>query len=171
MDERVSGYECSSCFGIWISSSDYSDWIEKNKIDSEASTISESEGLLPAIPERKALLCADCGTILKRYKIWPNIEFFLDRCGNCNGIWLDKGEWEVIASKGDLIKNLNFFFTDEWQKKLKKEELKIRREKMYQERFGTDDYKKAKEIHQWIHSNPNKNQLLAYLMDSNPYEG
>lgn len=65
------------------------------------------------------MLCPDCGRIVRRFKIWPNLEFYLDRCGGCNGIWFDQHEWEVFNEHWS-VKNLNMFFTDEWQQKLKK---------------------------------------------------
>jgi Zn-finger nucleic acid-binding protein len=52
--------------------------------------------------EGHGLHCPKCREKLKRYKF---MEFFLNRCESCEGIWLDKGELEAIlrrAARGPL---------------------------------------------------------------------
>ena len=55
-------------------------------------------------------LCPESGRILARYKILPDTEFYLDRCGHCNGIWFDKNEWDALVEH-NLHDNVNEFFT------------------------------------------------------------
>lgn len=169
LDDRIPGHVCTSCEGVWISSVEYADWMDAQKgTDSPDASFSE-ETALPEVAIRKPLLCPDCGRIIKRYKIWPNVEFYLDRCGGCNGIWFDKNEWDVLADY-ELTKHLNMLFSDEWQKSLRKEEMAGRLTAMYSDRFGEVDYSKLKEIREWIYSNESRDQLIAYLMDKDPYE-
>lgn len=46
--------------------------------------------------EQKTLVCPKCSGKLETYTF---MEFFLDRCQGCGGIWLDKGELEGILEK------------------------------------------------------------------------
>ncbi len=46
--------------------------------------------------EKKALACPKCSGKLETYTF---MEFFLDRCQGCGGVWLDKGELEGILEK------------------------------------------------------------------------
>ncbi|MCR9133089.1 MAG: zf-TFIIB domain-containing protein [bacterium] len=169
MEDRVPVYRCVSCAGTWVSSSEFANWIEGQASVPVKEEISKESVNIPVLGARKPLLCPDCGRIVRRFKIWPNLEFYLDRCGGCNGIWFDQHEWEVFSEHWS-VKNLNIFFTDEWQQKLKKEEMASRFSAMYLERFGEDDYNKIQDIRKWIYANSNKDQLVAYLLDSNPYE-
>ncbi|HCD53351.1 MAG TPA: hypothetical protein DEQ34_12950 [Balneolaceae bacterium] len=169
LDKRVPAYVCSSCEGTWISSSEYADWLENQagKITIEPKLSEETP--LPAVAKRKPLICPDCGRILKRYKIWPDVEFYIDRCGGCNGVWFDRDEWAVLT-ENDLTRQLYRFFTDEWQNQLKNEEMVSRLRTMYSERFGKSDYEKLRETKAWLENNSNRDQLLAYLMDKDPYK-
>jgi Zn-finger nucleic acid-binding protein len=52
--------------------------------------------------EGRILSCPKCSGKLDSYRY---MEFVLDRCGSCEGIWLDKGELEGIvrrAARGPL---------------------------------------------------------------------
>jgi hypothetical protein len=46
--------------------------------------------------EARIVSCPKCPGKLESYKF---MEFVLDRCGSCGGIWLDKGELEGILRK------------------------------------------------------------------------
>ncbi|MEQ9265958.1 MAG: zf-TFIIB domain-containing protein [Balneolaceae bacterium] len=163
-------FKCSNCEGTWISYHEYVQWIgpgQKNSIDV---IDTDYEVPLPVFENRKALLCPDCERILRRFKIWPNVEFHLDRCGYCNGIWFDKNEWEVLKLKG-LEKYIHIFFTEAWQKKLKSEEMTVHFREMYKEKFGLVNYKKIKEVKSWLQDEELESELLAYLTNKNPYRG
>lgn len=124
----------------------------------------------PLSDTKEAILCPDCGRFLRRFKIWPDIKFHLDRCGSCNGVWFDANEWEALRDQ-NLHHKVNMFFTDVWQQKLRTEEMKSRLEKMYVEKFGPTDYQKIKEVRTWLEGHPQGGSLLVYLTDKDPYRG
>jgi Zn-finger nucleic acid-binding protein len=117
----------------------------------------------------KAKLCPDCGRILIKYKVGHGIDFFLDHCNGCNGIWLDKNEWEVLKSR-NLHDELHRIFTTSWQKEILEEQIKEKLEKFYAKKFGEKDYEELKRIRQWIEQHSQRSSLLAYLNDENPYK-
>lgn len=46
--------------------------------------------------DKKDRVCPQCSVKLESYLF---MEIVLDRCSNCEGVWLDKGELDMIANK------------------------------------------------------------------------
>lgn len=173
LEQNLPAFSCSTCEGIWICSTEYFSWLTLQEKDISVQQVSIEQGEiapLPVIDTKKALLCPDCRHILRRFKIWPDFDFHLDRCGACNGIWFDRNEWQVLKLN-NLHHVVHIFFTDAWQEKLRDEEMRRRFDKMYQETFGLEDYEKIQEIRAWLAEHPHSRQLLAYLTDTDPYQG
>ena len=159
--------QCSQCNGIWISSNAYMSWQRAKGIDlPEKKTGSSFD---PTWEAETFKICPDCGHMMRRFKIFPGIEFFLDRCSNCNGIWFDHHEWDALAER-NLHDNLPDFFTRPWQDTLRAGEAKIRMENLYTTKFGAQDFEKIKEVRAWIAEHPQRNMLLAFLQAEDPYQ-
>jgi Zn-finger nucleic acid-binding protein len=168
LETGLPAYECGQCDGIWVSANEYLAWQR-----TQAATSTEEVSLdtpLPISDTRVAILCPDCDHILRRYKISPDLEFHLNRCGHCNGVWFDQNEWQMLKSR-NLHHQVNTFFTEPWQRKLREEEMRRRFEKMYREKFGAEDYARIKEIRAWLVEHSQGMSLLAYLTDQDPYRG
>jgi Zn-finger nucleic acid-binding protein len=136
------------------------------------SAIPEKEGMIeidPTWDAKEIKLCANCGHIMARYKIFPDTEFFLDRCRNCNGIWLDSHEWDVLIDR-NLHDNLNEFFTRPWQDNLHAAETRNHLDGIYLEKLGEEDYARIKEIREWLRNHPLQGMLLAFLQAEDPYK-
>jgi len=43
-------------------------------------------------------------------------------------------------------------------------------EEIYVDRFGADDYTEIKRIRYWLDTKTNREELLAFLIDKDPYE-
>ncbi len=173
LEQNLPAYSCSDCEGFWIASDEYFSWLSPQDAGLSVDQIDVEQGEpapLPVADSKKALLCPDCGHILRRFRVWPDIAFHLDRCGGCNGIWFDRNEWQMLKLK-NLHHAAHVFFTDAWQEKRRGEEMRRRLASMYQEKFGTEDYQKIQEIRKWLEAHPHGSQLLAYLTDSDPYQG
>ncbi len=166
LEEHLIAKECDKCGGLWLSSKEYWKWLKKDK---------------PALPEKPFAdvdydvtdsqtpkICADCGHIMLRFKVGHGISFYLDHCNSCNGVWLDKNEWESLKSR-NLHDDLHRIFTTPWQDQLRAEEMEGRMEKIYAEKFG-DDYPEIKKIRQTLDAHPKKDEILAYLNDPEPYK-
>jgi Zn-finger nucleic acid-binding protein len=91
------------------------------------------------------------------------------KCGHCNGVWLDKGEWDILAAR-NLLGKINQFFTKPWQTSVQEEEAKVELDKLYTEKFGVADYARIKDIWSWLKDHPQRSMLLAYLHAENPYK-
>jgi len=52
-----------------------------------------------ALREERAMTCPKCAGKLQSYRF---MQFVLDRCQSCEGIWLEKGELETILRRATL---------------------------------------------------------------------
>ncbi len=167
LDRGLPAFTCEDCGGIWVSSTQYFDWL-----DEHGSNLPERPytGQPLHTPDpNQAKICPDCGHLLRRYKVWPDVEFSLDHCNTCNGIWFDANEWEVIVAR-NLHDDLHTFFTKSWQEKLRKIEARHREEAIYLARFGPDDYARIQDIRKWLDDHPRRAALLAFLQAEDPYQ-
>jgi Zn-finger nucleic acid-binding protein len=167
LEDNLPAKTCSECGGIWISSNAYSMWLHAKGTD-----LPEKPGDRPFDPTwdtKELKLCADCGHILARYKIFPDVDFYLHRCHSCNGIWFDKNEWDALVAR-NLHDNLNDFFTHPWQEKLHKQESAHRMEELYLSKFGPADYEYIQKVRAWLKDHPQRNMLLAFLQADDPYK-
>jgi Zn-finger nucleic acid-binding protein len=160
---------CHACGGAWLRANDYAYWL-KTQSPGKYDLVQAAEitHRFPVSDSNQAAICPDCGHLLRSYQIASSIDFHLDRCGNCNGIWLDKNEWEALKA-ADLHDEVYRFFTQPWQKHIQDEVTARKLDEMYQERFGDLDYERIKEIRNWLQGHPKQNLLLAYLLDHDPY--
>lgn len=160
---------CSSCGGAWLRANEYALWL-KTQMPGKYDLVKTEDASkrLPPTDSNQAIICPDCGHFLRRYNVVSNINFHLDRCHNCNGVWLDRNEWEVLKA-GDLQDEINEIFTQPWQKHIQDEIVAQKFDAMYLERFGENDYEKIKEIRTWLQERPNRNMLMAFLTDRDPY--
>lgn len=166
LQHALPGHQCERCTGIWISARYYWKWLRQH--EGLLPPVNAVETPIPIEKKGQARLCPECGRLLRRYKIWPDIPFYLDRCGHCTSVWFDKDEWAAIQSRG-LQDQVHMFFSDIWQDRLRAEEQRRRLEKMYHERFGEEDYARIKEIRAWLAEHPQGGALLAYLNSKDPY--
>ena len=165
LDERLPAHACSQCGGAWLSSAEYWRWLEAHG---------------PVLPEKRydgppiraddnpqIKICPECSRLMLRYTVGHGTGIGLDQCGTCNGIWFDRGEWDVLKAR-NLHDEINLVFTAPWQSAVRKEEARVRLEALYRRRFG-DDYYEIKRMRDWIYSHPERDQILAFLTDLDPY--
>ena len=165
--ENLPANQCSNCDGVWIDSNAYLAWWKGKGEDIPVKqTTSKMD---PAWNVDELKLCPNSGHILKRYQILPDTEFYLDRCGHCNGIWFDKNEWDALVER-NLHDNVNEFFTRPWQEHLHTEETKAHMDRLYLEKFGAEDYEHVKQIRAWLKEHPRQGMLIAFLQADDPYK-
>ncbi len=167
LEDHLPAYQCERCQGIWLSSNPYLAW---RKTHSSALPPQDTgDTSVPTWDTQALKLCPDCGRIMTRYRVLPDVKFYLDHCAHCNGVWFDRDEWAVLVAR-NLQDDVNSFFTQPWQTRLREEETKGVLDKLYLEKFGAADYAKLKEIGQWLKDHPLRSMMLAYLQAENPYK-
>jgi Zn-finger nucleic acid-binding protein len=167
LDDNLPAYQCENCQGIWISSNPYLSWLKTHGSDIPEKVLANADA--PKWDTKELKLCPDCGRIMSRFQILSNPKIYLDRCGNCNCVWLDKGEWNILVER-NLHDNINSFFTKPWQDHIRVEETRNVLEKLYLEKFGTTDYARLKEFREWLKENSKRHMMLAYLQADDPYK-
>ena len=166
-EAKLTALHCPRCNGHWIPSENYWQWIKEH-----GKALPENPASFYSVPEadtQKALLCPECGRILQKYRLGPDIKFRLDHCGACGGVWFDRAEWEVLKDRC-LHDHLHEFFTDAWQKKIRADQARERAIAIYREKFGPEDYEKILGLKNWIEAHPLKRALMDFLTDPDPFE-
>jgi len=130
LDTGLAAYQCNQCFGHWISSEQYWEWLDyrdhercvsRKRPEIKLNTIN---GHLPVIDNSTANFCADCSRLMTKAKVGRGLSFYLDRCSHCHGVWLDQNEWENLKNM-ELHHQIHYMFSSAWQ-------FSVRREKQVQ---------------------------------------
>lgn len=164
LDELFPCKTCNHCNGNWLLLEDYLRWKETRPIKLK----DEGQIDVELSETKKALICPVSGSLMLKYRISKDTEHKLDLSPAVNGIWLDKGEWALLKKEG-LADKLNAIFTAPWQRKIRSEASADVFEQLYLEKFGETDYKKVKEIRDWLISHPHSDSLRAFLISDNPW--
>jgi len=93
---------CCSCNGIWLDKG-------------ELATVSQSTSDIPAAQltaTATAYPCPRCGSNLSEQPYLSNSNLLIDACGQCKGVYLDKGELDKIQS---LSKQVDEVFNSKWR--------------------------------------------------------
>ncbi|NKF50464.1 hypothetical protein G3R49_07755 [Shewanella sp. WXL01] len=166
IDGQFRAHTCSNCGGNWILIEDYIAWKEQNPDYQFSDNISFEES--DATDSKQALLCPKSGAIMRKFKISAGNEHRLDYSAAVGGIWLDKGEWELLKSEG-LAGSLNSVVTQSWQRNIRQQTTKQSLTELYQTKFGNEGYSKVKQMREWLSAQENKADLRAYLLADDPY--
>lgn len=156
---------CNHCGGNWILVEDFAAWREQNPNYEFAESVEVDEEMEES---SKALLCPATGAIMSKFRISANTHHRVDYSAVVGGIWLDKGEWQLLKDAG-VAGSLNHIVTKSWQHKLRSETAKEHFNEMYTAKFGEAVYAKVKEFREWLQAQPNKADLRAYLLADDPY--
>jgi Zn-finger nucleic acid-binding protein len=167
LDANLSSQKCPNCGGNWIQGAEYWRWVERHGTDL-AERVDDTETLTlaePGVP----VDCPECRFRMVKYLVGRGLSFTIDHCHGCKGIWLDSNEWEALK-KRNLHDDLNSMFTSFWQNEAQRTATKKKLEEIYIGRFGDDDYAEIKRMREWLDTKTNREELLAFLIDKNPYE-
>lgn len=157
---------CNECGGQWISHKAYKNWLAAH-----GDTLPEKPFVeIKFDPEdtHTAKVCPECGKILLKYKVGHGLNFYVDHCSTCGGIWLDKNEWDALEAK-HLHDEIHRMFSTSWQNEVRREQMAEKLDQVYQNRFGPKTYAKVIEMREWLQSQPQQEALLAFLRDQDPY--
>ncbi|MFC1478449.1 zf-TFIIB domain-containing protein [Candidatus Margulisiibacteriota bacterium] len=97
---------CPKCFGIWFDSGELNEFLSKSLKEGET-RVDKQEAVL----DESGRKCPVCRLPLSKHNYHFNIPVMIDSCMNCNGIWLDRGEFDKIKKGMDnqpgVINSLN----------------------------------------------------------------
>src|ERR1044072_8981694 len=126
LEEGLPSLRCSRCGGNWLEGSAYWDWLEGHK-----SSLPEPRAHDVSVTDiERAKLCPECKHIMIKYRVGRGLEFALDHCHSCRGIWFDSNEWAAMKSH-HLHDHINAIFTAPWQSEVEKESHREEVERRY----------------------------------------
>lgn len=166
LDAGLDAFRCESCAGNWVRGRNYWQWLKghgENLPERREPPAGE-----PPAEDRRAKLCPECRTSMFRYTVGHGVGFGLDQCPACKGIWFDAAEWEALRER-NLHDDIHAVFTAPWQAEVSREERRRRLEQIYLKRFGAEDYAEVQRVREWLDASARKQELLAYLIDPNPW--
>lgn len=165
LDALFRCHTCDHCGGNWILIEDYVAWQERNAdYPFKDAEITEQE----VQETERALICPVSGALMTKLRIQSGSPRRVDYSPRVGGVWLDKGEWDVLKAEG-LAGCLNALLTDSWQKRIRADQTRATFDNLYRSRFGEEDYKKAQEIRNWLQNHPMKAELRSFLLTQDPY--
>jgi len=163
LEQGLSAMGCSECDGAFVTLLYYRDWVERNSfVAGEESNSKQASELQEADDSQAALSCPKCSRLMLKYKISGESNNRIDLCSSCDEAWLDGGEWELLKAL-EMSKKMPLVFTEQWQRKLRKQATQEAREKRLLQFVSRQDLDKAKDIRQWVLGHANKEQLLFFL--------
>lgn len=89
---------------------------------------------------------------------------YLDRCGSCQAVWFDAGEWSTLSSE-HLLERLDEFWTAEWRSRQRHESEKAQYEERLREAFGPELYTRLLAMAHDLRGHPRRSQALAILRE------
>ena len=164
IEPGLSAYECPKSGGFWIPLQSYLAWKERQPPAAGATPV----GSAPAVQDdsrQRALICPESGRLLLRYRVGHGLRFHVDRSPTTGGVWLDKGEWEALKSKG-LHVALHLIFTAAYQRQIRSEEYVEKMTETFRQRIGVADFAKVAEFGAWLAQHPRRRDICCYLLDN-----
>ncbi len=94
---------CGDCRGIWADGEQFRALAAKVAADGQVEssiklTFEPRKVILPCRDPDKARICPQCHEPMREFNYAYNSNVLLDRCGKCEGIWLDPNEIIDIAA-------------------------------------------------------------------------
>lgn len=164
IEEYLPAVGCGSCHGSLVSLLYYRHWAETQKPPAESSA-EETTITLGATDTTTALMCPKCARVMMKYKLTGTVSNRLDVCSLCDEAWLDGGEWELLEAL-HLSHLMPSIFTDQWQRRLRREMVEGTRRLVLVRTIGEDGVAKVEEFGAWLKGNKHKSDIMAYLYRS-----
>lgn len=106
--------------------------------------------------------CPACSRLMQRLRSGIQPDFRIDRCGPCQLVWLDAGEWEALERAG-VRHRLGELLSDGWQRQAQASELRAGREAALRQRLGDPAVEELKRIRGWLAAQANRDELLGLI--------
>ena len=151
----LSGLHCTSCGGHMLMLEDYRAWRSTAPVQPATAVTATAE-------DNSARHCPACARLMQRYRVGSTPDFRLDRCAPCQAVWFAGGEWQALLATG-MGTRLDEILTDAWQRQVQAEELRKGREAVLRQRHGAATMDDLARIRQWLHAQPERDELVALL--------
>jgi Zn-finger nucleic acid-binding protein len=162
IEPGLSAYQCPKSGGVWIPLASFLAWKEQHR----ETQVPAPQGYQPQLADdshRHALVCPESGRLLIRYRVGHGLQFHIDLSPATGGVWLDKGEWEALKSKG-LHSQMNLIFTASYQRQIRTDDYAESLEHAFRSRIGEADFHKVAAFKDWVAAHPKCRDICCYLL-------
>lgn len=157
-----SALACERCGGSWIQSFNYWRWREGHGTGAALGRPAEECSNSPR-EHSGPLRCPECRGVLLPYRVGHGLEFSVDRCGHCGGMWLDPYEWESLRGSS-LHEHLHLIFSQVWQAHVQLEARNHAEEANLKSLLGERDLTEIRRVKAWLDGHPHRETLYALLI-------
>jgi hypothetical protein len=164
LEPSLPALSCLDCGGAVLDLVAYRLWLERHSHERTEQAEVEEE---PATGT-SALSCCRCSRVMLRYRYTRDSSHVLDICTHCDNVWIQNNEWPFLK-KNSLVGQLPRIFTDPWQRALRMKRAEKTFKQDWEQRLGADLHLEVAELREWLIAHPKKAQILAYLMNEDPY--
>lgn len=151
---------CHHCEGILLSLLNYRHWQETSIPDTDNQDLTQPR---PISETKSALICPKCHKLMCKFRIAAASGQQLDMCTNCAEVWMDQGEWELLAQL-QIQEQLPKIFTEPWQTRIRRTEKQEKVMQNYRQILGQTDFDKVIEFKHWLSTHPHQALLKAILL-------
>jgi Zn-finger nucleic acid-binding protein len=91
---------CAACGGFWVQRGRFGDVLKRymsHMAQQHDAKCGRRKRVNPRTLEEPGRTCPLCGRAMSKLNYAYNSNVIVDLCGNCNGLWVDRGEVEKIA--------------------------------------------------------------------------
>lgn len=166
LTEGLSSKYCPDCKGTWLPAAEYKVWQNKQpQKELDPAKLSDTFDIefVQSPYDTKASLCPECGAYLARARVNWRPAFYVERCPACEGIWCDNGEWPVLEKLG-FHTAINKLFSQDWQARVRKQELIDQERQATIEKLGPELAEKIFLLAAELEEHPKGDFGVAYLM-------
>jgi Zn-finger nucleic acid-binding protein len=161
IEEQLPALGCSTCHGSLVSLVYYRHWAETQKPPPPEAPAADA-GSVETTDTTIAITCPKCGRLMTKHKLAGSVANRVDVCASCDEAWLDRGEWELLEAL-QLSHDMPSIFTDEWQRRIRREMSDDMRRSILQRSIGVEGVAKVDAFKDWLAGNKHKSEIMAYL--------
>jgi Zn-finger nucleic acid-binding protein len=159
LEENLPALACPDCGAVLLKMDDWRRWRSRSPAGAAAASSPAADP--PADPGR-ARACPACARLMERLPMDAEGALRVDRCGACQHVWLDPGEWQVLVQRG-LASQLDALLSDGGQRRLQ-----TSRTLALRQRHGDATVDEVLRIRRWLAEQPRRDEILALIRAPEP---
>jgi Zn-finger nucleic acid-binding protein/predicted RNA-binding Zn-ribbon protein involved in translation (DUF1610 family) len=165
LEEGLPAAVCPDCGAVLLQMDDWRRWRSRSP---ERVASAESSGVVDMTADQgHARSCPACARLMQRLPIDAQGAFRVDRCGPCQLLWLDRGEWQALVQRG-LAHQLDVLLSDGGQRRIQNERLQATRMQALRQRHGDACMDEVLRIRRWLVDQPHRDEVLALIRATEP---
>ncbi len=165
LEGDLQAFECPKCKGNFIPYFNYQKFLENRTLNMDIIDKVKFNKVFNNKDDDTLKNCPECGKVLIARKAGFGLEFYIEKCEHCSGIWLDNNEWNFLK-ESNLENNIYYIFSSSWQNYVHKQEvreIKINNIKKY---FSDEQSEKIIDFLDWLDNQENKREIQTYIISN-----